>query len=167
LWSVNGSYYKEDVGDKLYRRSMYTIWKRSVPHPTLATFDAPARDVCTIRRQETNTPLQALVLLNDPTYIEAARVFGKNMLSFKNIKDAVSTVFKQLTGRTIMPKELELLTQLQEEEYQKFRKNPEKTTGWLNSGEFRINNKDNTALVAANAVVASTIMNSDATITKR
>jgi len=167
LWSVNGSYYKEDIGEKLYRRSMYTIWKRSVPHPTLATFDAPARDVCTIRRQKTNTPLQALVLLNDPTYIEAARVFGKSMLSYKNNKEAIGTVFKKLTGRTIKPNELELLTQLQEEEYENFNKNPEKAKGWLNSGEFRISKNDNAALVAANAVVASTIMNSDATITKR
>ena len=92
LWKINGSEYKPDSGEKLYRRSMYTIWKRSVPHPTIATFDAPDRSVCITRRQETNTPLQALVLLNDPTYIEASRVMGKNMLVFKTINN-ISTLF--------------------------------------------------------------------------
>ena len=60
LWAVNGGSYTEDKGEKLYRRSMYTLWKRSVPHPTLATFDTPSRSVCTIRRQETNTPYRNL-----------------------------------------------------------------------------------------------------------
>lgn len=167
LWKVNGSHYHEDQGDKLYRRSMYTVWKRSVPHPTLATFDAPDRSICTIRRQETNTPLQALVLLNDPTYIEAARVLGKNMLSYKDPAKGISMVFRQLTGRKIKKEELTALLDLKKEEYEEFKNFPEKTKGWLNTGEFRISSDDDGALVAANAVVASTIMNADATITKR
>src|SRR5690606_27879411 len=97
LWRINGATYHEATGDKLYRRSMYTIWKRSVPHPTLATFDAPARDFCTTQRQETNTPLQALVLLNDPTYVEAARVLGKQMSEESDIESAIAQVFRQLT----------------------------------------------------------------------
>jgi len=167
LWRVNNATYREDTGDKLYRRSMYTIWKRSVPHPTLATFDVPARDVCTIQRQETNTPLQALVLLNDPTYIEAARVLGKTMSRDKNPRMAVSRVFRQLTGRQIQEKELQLLVDLRDEEYKKFSANPSKAQGWLNTGEFKLDSNDDKALVAANAVVANTIMNSDFFITKR
>ncbi len=167
LWKVNGISYNEDRGDNLYRRSLYTIWKRSVPHPTLATFDAPDRSACTIRRQETNTPLQALVILNDPTYIEAARVLGKNMLSFKDHKKAISDTFRKLTGRTITSDELNLLLRLRDETYKDFGENLSKTKGWLNTGAFRVALNDDKAMVAANAVVASTIMNSDATITKR
>ena len=167
LWRVNNATYRQDTGDNLYRRSMYTIWKRSVPHPTLATFDAPARDVCTIQRQETNTPLQALVLLNDPTYIEASRVLGKRMSDTADLKLAISNVFRQLTGRKIKEDELQLLLDLQENEYKKFAANLERTKGWLNTGEFKLDNGDDKALVAANAVVANTIMNADACITKR
>ena len=167
LWRVNNATYRQDTGDKLYRRSMYTIWKRSVPHPTLATFDAPARDVCTIRRQETNTPLQALVLLNDPTYIEASRVLGKHISDAENLKLGVSKVFRQLTGRKIKDNELQLLVELQEKEYKKFATNLERTKGWLNTGEFKLGDGDDKAMVAANAVVANTIMNGDACITKR
>ncbi|MCK0191867.1 PSD1 and planctomycete cytochrome C domain-containing protein [Arenibacter sp. F20364] len=167
LWKVNGAAYEEDKGEKLYRRSMYTIWKRSVPHPTLATFDAPERSFCTVRRQETNTPLQALVLLNDPTYIEAARVMGKNMLGEENISLAIAKTFRKLTGRTIKDKELSILVEMQQQEYMALQENRSKVKGWLNTGEFRIASTDDAALVAANAIIASTIMNSDATITKR
>ena len=133
----------------------------------MATFDAPARDVCTIQRQETNTPLQALVLLNDPTYIEASRVLGKHMSDSGDLKVAISNVFRQLTGRKIKEDELQLLVDLQENEYKKFASNLERTKGWLNTGEFKLDNGDDKALVAANAVVANTIMNADACITKR
>ena len=68
-----GTTYTESTGDDLYRRSLYTFWKRTVPHPTLSTFDSPDREFCTARRSITNTPLQAMVLMNDPAYLEAAR----------------------------------------------------------------------------------------------
>ena len=167
LWKINGAAYEEDKGEKLYRKSMYTIWKRSVPHPTIATFDAPERSFCAVRRQETNTPLQALVLMNDPTYVEASRVLGYNMLQYSDPKSGIADTFKKLTGRRIQDEELQLLVDLRLEEYEKFKTNGQKTEGWLNTGEFRITNVDDEALVAANAVVASTILNSDAAITKR
>lgn len=167
LWKINGAAYEEDKGEKLYRKSMYTVWKRSVPHPTIATFDAPERSFCAVRRQETNTPLQALVMLNDPTYVEASRVLGNSMLAYSDPKEGIADVFRKLTGRSIQSQELQLLSELREEEYKKFEANRSKTVGWLKSGEFRISNSEDGALVAANAVVASTILNSDATITKR
>ena len=167
LWKINGATYKKDKGDKLYRRSMYTIWKRSVPHPTIATFDTPDRSFCSVRRQETNTPLQALVMMNDPTYVEASRVMGYNMLSYSDSKAGISDVFKSLTGRTIRGEELKLLVELQLHEYEKFKSREYKTDGWLNTGEFRISDGDSKAMVVANAIVASTIINSDAAITKR
>jgi hypothetical protein len=167
LWKVNGDTYHQGSGEDLYRRSMYTIWKRTVPHPTLATFDAPTRDLCTTRRQETNTPLQALVLLNDPTFVEASRVLGKIMTTYNSIDESISNAYRKLTGRTIKPKELLILKSLQESELEKFRKNGAKAEGWISLGENVLDAKDDKALIAANAVVASTIMNSDAFITKR
>ncbi|MCL7763961.1 DUF1553 domain-containing protein [Polaribacter sp. Z014] len=167
LWKVNGDTYVQDGEEGLYRRSMYTIWKRTIPNPTISIFDAPTRDLCTTRRQKTNTPLQALVVLNDPTYIEASRVLGKQITDAENLKTGITSVFKKLTGRQISDKELTLLTALQKEEYKNFDSNIEKTKGWLQAGAFKISKTDNKALIAANSVVASTIMNADATITKR
>ncbi len=167
LWKINGAAYEEDKGEKLYRKSLYTIWKRSVPNPTIASFDAPERSFCAVRRQETNTPLQALVMMNDPTYVEASRVLGHSMLSYSDPQKGIADVFKKLTGRTIHDEELKLLAELQIAEYQKFKNSKTKSEGWLNTGEFRISNDNDKALVAANAVVSSTIINSDAAITKR
>src|SRR6185312_16131030 len=72
--------YVQSHGQDLYRRTMYTFWKRTSPPPTLVTFDAPDRETCTVRRPRTNTPLQALVLLNDPTYVEASRKLAERVM---------------------------------------------------------------------------------------
>ncbi|AXT56760.1 DUF1553 domain-containing protein [Aquimarina sp. AD1] len=167
LWKMTHLPYKRDAGDKLYRRSLYTIWKRTAPNPTIATFDASTREICMTRRQETNTPLQALVLLNDPTYIEASKVMGKNMTAFDSIEEGIKDIYIRLTGRQISQKELQLLVTLQQEEYDRFNSDILKAKGWLASGDFAFDRDDNLSMIAANAVVASTIMNSDATITKR
>jgi hypothetical protein len=106
-------------------------------------------------------------LMNDPPYVEASRVLGYTMLQYSDRKSGISDTFKKLTGRSIKDEELNLLADLQLEEYKKFKSKKSKTKGWLNSGEFRIANDNDEALVAANAVVASTIINSDAAITKR
>jgi hypothetical protein len=99
LWKINGAEYKPDSGKNNYRRSLYTIWKRTVPNPSIATFDAPTRSECIVRRQETNTPLQALVLLNDPTFVEAARVLGEEMSNAGMDDGPVKDTFIKLTGR--------------------------------------------------------------------
>jgi hypothetical protein len=77
---TNLSKYVQDKGEKLFRRSMYTYWKRSSPHPTMTTFDAPSREKCTATRPRTNTPLQALITLNEPQFVEAARAFAQRIL---------------------------------------------------------------------------------------
>ncbi len=167
LWRINGATYVPDSGNKVYKRSLYVIIKRSVPNPTLGTFDATSRSFCTVRRQKTNTPLQALVTLNDPTFVEAARVLGEKMTLEKNPERAIIQTYRTLTGHRPTPKEVALLGGLQRTEIERFRKSPAKTVGWLTTGQYRANQALDVALVAANTVVASTIMNSDATLTKR
>jgi len=167
LWEINNTTYKPDSGQKVYRRSLYVLVKRSVPNPTLATFDAASRSSCIVRRQKTNTPLQALVVLNDPTFIEAAKVMGEKMSRQPDHRLAITTTYRKLTGRTPGVKETDLLLAMQKSEYLKFKKHPQKALGWLGAGQVRIHLTADPALVAANAVVASTIMNSDATLTKR
>jgi len=167
LWEINNTTYKPDSGQRVYRRSLYVIVKRSVPNPTLSTFDATSRSFCVVRRQKTNTPLQALVTLNDPTFVEAMKVMGEKMARFSDTKQAVAVAYRKLTGRSPSIKEMELLVSMQKNEYQKFKKSPKKTVGWLSAGQTRVSQKTDAALIAANAVVASTILNSDATLTKR
>jgi len=159
LWSVNSSTYTQSTGEDLYRRSLYTIWKRSVPHPTQGTFDAPDRSECIVRRQETNTPLQDLVLMNDPIFIESAREIGRQMA----IEDDVSLGFRRLTGRSPQMEELSILEEMVEVERKKFGEDPSRAMGWLGAE----NTQEVDASAAAYAVVASTIMNSDAFIMKR
>lgn len=167
LWSINSSTYTPDSGNAVYRRSLYVIVKRSVPNPTLATFDATSRSFCVVRRQKTNTPLQALVTLNDPTFVEAMRVLGEQMTRIPDARQSVATAYRKLTGRKPPGKEVELLLALRKVEEEKFRKNPKKTAGWLQTGQHIPDKTLDPALLAANSVVASTILNSDASLTKR
>ena len=85
--------YKRDSGESLYRRSLYTFWKRTAPPPQMASFDAPSREACRMRRERTNTPLQALVTLNDPVYVEAAQALGRRM-----VKEGGATIESRITA---------------------------------------------------------------------
>jgi hypothetical protein len=167
LWEINNTSYKADSGDAVYRRSLYILVKRSVPNPTLNTFDATTRSYCVVRRQSTNTPLQSLVLLNDPTFVEASKVMGQEISSSKDTSKAISDLYSRLTGIRPSKAELTLLKALQSKELQNFRADIKKTKGWLSAGQFKINKALEPAMVAANSVVASVILNSDATLTKR
>ena len=164
LWSMmSGRKYKVAEGDDRYRRSMYTIWKRTVPHPTQATFDAPERSECTVRRQETNTPLQALALMNDLVYLDGAKKMAYDITQSGSINEA----FTKLTGRKPVASEQKVINDMVQMEYQKFKENQNKIASWLPDLEQgEINNLDK-ARIASNAVVISTIMNTDATIVKR
>lgn len=167
LWEINNTNYVQDTTDQVYRRSLYIVLKRTVPNPTLANFDGPSRASCIVRRQSTNTPLQALVTLNDPTFIEAAKVLGEEMTKQKDVEKAIVLTYRKLTGKYPSVKEINLLTALQQNEYKKFIAHPEKTKGWLNTGIYAVSTSLDKSLMAANTIVASTILNSDATITKR
>ena len=167
LWEINNTHYTQDSTDAIYRRSLYVIVKRSVPNPTLGTFDAPSRSSCITRRQKTNTPLQALVTLNDPTFVEVSKVLGEKMAQETDRGEAIAKTYWKLTGRTPSVSEVNLLLDLLKNTYENFKNNPDKMEGWLKTGLYKIGENFDKALVAANAVVANTILNSDAVITKR
>ncbi len=167
LWRINGGQYEIAQGEDLYRRSLYTIWKRTVPHPSQATFDAPARSICTVKRQKTSTPLQALVLMNDPIFIEASKVLGEKMSAQADADRGIREAFRLLSGRVIEDKELEILSELYQLELNKFTSSPSKMNGWLESGDYAFDSDADLTMIAANAVIASTIMNTDATMIKR
>lgn len=167
LWEINNTSYTADKGADVYRRSLYVLVKRTVPNPTLATFDATSRSYCVVRRQRTNTPLQALVTLNDPTFVEAAKVMGEKISMAKDPRAAIIDTYRRLTGIKPSARELELLEDLRQKELARFRADEKKTTGWLAAGQYIVAEDIEPAIVAANAVVASVILNSDATLTKR
>ncbi len=167
LWEINNTSYIPDSSDEVYRRSLYVFIKRSVPHPTLNTFDGPSRSACTIRRQKTNTPLQALLTLNDPAYVETCKVLGEKMARANTLSIAIKDAFQKLTGRLPSDKELVLLSQYHKKSYLKFKQDPSKTKGWLNAGYYKIDTSLEPALIASNTVIASVILNSDATLMKR
>ena len=167
LWRINNARYMPDSGAAVYRRSIYVLVKRSVPNPTLLTFDGNARSYCVVRRQTTNTPLQALITLNDPTFVEAAVVLGEAMAAMNDLSGSIRLTFRKLTGRNPAQEELDLLIELYTKQLQRFRSAPEKAQGWLHAGQYTVKSADDPLAVAASAVVASAIINADATLTKR
>jgi hypothetical protein len=168
LWTLNTGTYEQDHGEGLYRRSLYTFWKRTVPPPSLGTFDAPSRSYCLVKRQQTNTPLQALVLLNDPQFMEAAKVVAEKAVArHPQVNDQLIYTYRLLTARRPTEKELAILTRLYESEYAKFKREPARMKGWLAAGEYELAPAPDAPALAAGTVVASTIMNSDAFITRR
>ena len=107
---VQTTFYKQDHGSSLYRRSVYTFWKRSVPPPSLSTFDAPNREACAVRRSTTNTPLQALALMNDTTYLEAARHLARQMWTAgQTVDQRINAGVRRVLARTPSPAELVVL----------------------------------------------------------
>jgi hypothetical protein len=160
--------YTQSHGKDLYRRTMYTFWKRTSPPPTLGTFDAPDREVCTVRRSRTNTPLQALVLLNDPTYIESSRKLAERILSEAGptTDQRLTFVFRLATARPPTPVELDVLRRAYDKQTAKFRASPDLADKLLKVGESPVNEKFDKSELAAWSMISSIILNLDETITK-
>ena len=160
--------YEEGTGKDLYRRSMYTIWKRTLPPPSLGTFDAPDREKCTSRRARTNTPLQALVLMNDPTYVEAARALAERMLTERNggLAARARYGFRLATGRHPGPGETAVLLKAAREQLAAYQSDQKSARELLQVGESRPDKKLDTAELAAWTTVAGIILNLDETLTK-
>ena len=166
--SSDTSKYKRDDGEALYRRSMYTFWKRTSPPPSLMAFDAPSRENCTARRARTNTPLQALVLMNDEQYVEAARKLAARMIveGGSQPADRLGYGFRLATGRLPTAKEAEILTRQHQQHLEKYQTNAEAAKKLLAIGASPQNEQLDPAEHAAYTMVASLLLNLDETVTK-
>lgn len=160
--------YEQSRGRDLYRRTMYTFWKRTSPPPTLVTFDAPDRETCTVRRSRTNTPLQALVLMNDPTYVEASRKLAERMIieGGSTPEDRITFAFRLATARRPTADELQVLSELFQAQQSAFRQDVDAALKLLSVGESRRNVDLDVPELAAWSMVASAILNLDETVTK-
>lgn len=159
--------YVQSHGKDLYRRTMYTFIKRTAPPPSLVTFDAPDRETCTVRRSRTNTPLQALILMNDPTYVEAARKLAERMMNeAKTIDDRVVLAFRLATARPPNLNELRLLRRLFEQQLSSYRADSPAAVKLLAVGESPRDENLDAAELAAWTMVANVILNLDETLTK-
>lgn len=169
LATRNATEYQQGTGEDLYRRSLYTIWKRSAPPPAMMNFDAPDRYYCIVSRQKTATPLQSLVLMNDPQFVEAARVLAERSAEAAEADagSRISYLFKSLVGREPSPAELAPLQQLFTEELAQFQANPTRAQLLLQVGEYPVESQEEPTSIAAYTIVASTIMNFDEFVMKR
>jgi hypothetical protein len=147
---------------------MYTFWKRTVPPAALNTFDAPDRETCVVRRSRTNTPLQALVLLNDPTYVEASRKMAERVLTENDgsTGDRVRFAFRLITARVPTEKEIAVLAAVHDAQHAHFRQETGAAEKLLSVGESARNEQLEPAELAAWSVVASMILNLDEAVTR-
>lgn len=159
--------YKQDKGDDLYRRGMYTFIKLTVPPPSMILFDASNRDQCEVKRSQTNTPLQALMMLNDPTVLEASRVLAQGLLAEKGTTDAkLKSAFYRIICRTPTEKEMGILKSYYEDQLQQFNQKKLDAAATLNVGEYAVNEHLDKAQTAALMKVISTLYNMEEAITK-
>jgi len=167
LATRNAVNYHQQTGDSLYRRSLYTIWKRSSPPPSMLNFDAPDRYYCVVRRQNTSTPLQSLVLMNDPQFVEAARVLAEEMMAKSQMEESITFAYQKILAREPRTDEMKTLSSLWNEVYQQFRAGVSSADELLSVGDYRKPIGLDKDQLAAHAVVASTIMNYDEFVTMR
>ncbi len=162
-----------DSGEGLYRRSLYTYWKRTAPAPVMMTLDAAKRDVCSVRRERTASPLQSLVLLNDPQMIEASRVLAESLVRRhgRQVSPLINEAFLRLASREPTEREFAVLAQLWKSQSQYFREHPGQAEQLLSNGQAprdaSLASAHNDAELAAATVLVSTLLNYDACVTKR
>jgi hypothetical protein len=169
IWrSISNAKYQQDKGDKLYRRSLYTYWRRTVPPPAMMTFNAAARETCIVRTDQTTTPLQALTLMNNITFMEAARLLAERMVKREDLSpsERVAWAFRLVTSRPPSPRELELLTSDLADYRRDYERQPEAAKELLAVGEKPFDATLNAIELAAYTLVANTIMNFDESITQ-
>jgi hypothetical protein len=165
--SSNTANFKQDAGDALYRRSLYTFWKRTAPPPTLSSFDAPSREESCVRRERTNTPLQALVLLNDVQHVEAARVFAAQLLDFEGGESSrLERAFRMVTSRLPSTEEVEILAGLLSDQREYYEANPEAAKELASVGDSALADRHEHSAIASWTVVASAVLNLHEAITK-
>jgi len=164
----NTRFYQSDTGDSLYRRSLYTFWKRSAPPPSMDIFNAPSRETCTVRRERTNTPLQALVTMNDPQFVEAARVLAQNALlsSHNHVQKQVDYMAIRLLGRDLAPKEFDIVARSYKDYLSYYDSKPEDAAKLLSVGESQADPKLPKPQFAAMTMVANEMLNLDEVLVK-
>jgi hypothetical protein len=171
LWEEagTGKSYTQDKGEGLYRRSLYTFWKRTAPPPNMLVFDAPTREFCLARRETTSTPLQSLVLLNDPQFLEAARVWAEQLVRQFGIDVDARLVrgFRLATGRAPRPRETDTLRRLYHEQLTTFESHPKSAEQYLKIGDRPVDGSLPAPQVAATAAVTSALMNLDEFVMER
>ncbi|MSR56250.1 MAG: DUF1553 domain-containing protein [Planctomycetaceae bacterium] len=160
--------YVQDHGDNLYRRGMYTFWKRTIPPPTMMTFDSAGRETCIVRETRTNTPLQALTLMNDVTFVEASRALAQRVLRAAGPTPAerLTLAFRLAVSRTPTPAELQVLVAGWQAQRDRFAADPQAADELLSQGELPRDNQFDPAEAAAYTTLAGVILNLDETITK-
>jgi hypothetical protein len=161
--------YDRDKGEGLWRRSLYTFWKRTALSPAMRVFDASAREFCTVRYNRTNTPLQALDLMNDVTYVEAARMLAQRMLTEGGAtpQERLAWAFRLATSRPPNDRELQALMRNLEKQKASFIRRPQEAAKLMAVGEKRSDEKLNQVELAAYTTAASLILNLDEVITKQ
>jgi hypothetical protein len=163
----NTRIYERGMGNDLWRRSLYTYWKRACPPPSLLTFDAPTRECCTIRRPSTNTPLQALVLWNDEQFVEAARALAQRALASEGDEaERLARLFRRCTGRTPETSEVAELTAALDGFRRRYREAPEDAEKLVHVGEAPAIDGLAPDELAAWTLIASAVLNLDATISR-
>ena len=170
LWEEKANIaYNRDQGEGSHRRSLYTFWKRTSPPPAMLTFDATSREVCAVKRLPTATPLQALVLLNDPQYVEAARAIAQRAIrqGGSTVADRASFILRLLTGRRPSDRELLALEAIYREQYDEFRSGRADAQKLLAVGDAPRDTTIDPAECAALTVLAQAVMNHDEAVMKR
>ncbi len=159
--------YKQDHEDALYRRGLYNFIKLTVPPPNMIMFDASNRDQCEVKRLQTNTPLQALIMMNDPAVLEASRVLAQNLLAENSsVDDKITTAFRRIICRKPSEKELTILTEYYKEQLDQFTQKKLNATATLKVGEYPLNTKLDMNQSAALMKVVNTIYNLEEAIVK-
>ena len=159
--------FMQDHGEKLYRRSLYSRIRRTVAHPSMLLFDAPSREVCTVRRGNTNTPLQALALMNEVTYVEASKKFAEQIMKYSiNSSDRIAWAFRRATARAPKKDELELLVNGYKRRLAMFKAEPDSARKLLGQGESLVDPNLNQLELASLVTVANVILNLDELINK-
>lgn len=161
--------WQKDTGEKVYRRGMYTHWQRTFPHPAMIAFDAPSREECTCERPKSNIPQQALVLLNDPEFVEAARAFAQRTMALAEKTDnaRLSWAFETATGRKPKAEEVTVLTELLSKQRKQFADKPEEAKKLLAIGDMPAPKDQPAAELAAWMSVCRVILNLHETITRQ
>ncbi len=175
LWKAVGftgsntdTFRKDSGSDKVHRRSLYTFWKRTAPPPQMNILDAPSREACTIRRERTNTPMQALMLMNDPQFFEAARVFAERTIKFggNTPEERIAYMFELATAREPKPTEAALILDTMQVHAEELKANPEAAKELIAVGESKPDEKLDAVEVATWTMIANLILNLDEVLNK-